>query len=89
MRQLDGLLIWLGIGAFILFMALFSFYALSFLLPIILVLMGISFLLHQGRRLYWNYKDKNPMSTYRSGKKESRNPKIIDVEYEIIDEDKK
>ena len=89
MRQLDGLLIWMGIGAFILFMVLFSFYALSILLPVILVLAGISFLLNQGRRFYWNYKGKNHMSAYRSGKKEYQNPKIIDVEYEIIDEDKK
>ena len=89
MKQLDGFLIWLGIGAFVLFMALFSFYALSILLPVILVHIGISFLFNSGNAWYWNFKNGKSMPRCRGQKKDTQNPKIIDVEYEIIDDDKK
>ncbi len=73
MKQLDGFLIWLGIGAFVLFMALFSFYALSILLPVILVLIGISFLFNSGKAWYWNFKNGKSMPRAEERYAESKN----------------
>lgn len=51
MRQLDALLIWLGIVIFALIALIFSFYVASVLLPIILAIIIFSALFNLGTNL--------------------------------------
>lgn len=89
MRQLDALLIWMGIVVFALIALVFSFYVASVLLPIILAIIIFSALFNLGTNFYRNFKKVRKVEIYSPRQDKKSEANIIDAEYEIIDDKKK
>ncbi len=77
----------LGVWVFSLLILLFSFYLLSFLLPFLLAFIFFSIVFAWGSRIYHTYKYKQREKYCTASRKKQDSPEIIDVEYEIIDND--
>lgn len=89
MRQLDALLIWLGIVIFALIALIFSFYVASVLLPIILAIIIFSALFNLGTNLFRRYYKTRRVEIFTERKPHKSDSNVIDAEYEILDDDKK
>ncbi len=90
MRNIDGLFSWLllaGIGAAAI---VFSVYVFAFLLPFVLLFLGVSVLANLARYWYARYHVKKRVESFsRQGRSRQRPESagtVIDVEYEVVDD---
>lgn len=96
MRGINALAVWIGAVLFITISLILLFYTAALLLPIILAVFAFSIIASWVRMVYRKsqgeaenvkvYYKKTESGAPSSSKKPS--PKIIDAEYEIIDDDK-
>ena len=90
MRQLDVLIVWSGIILFGIATLVVSFYVLSFLIPILLAVGIAGFLLNWGRGLWYARRaNRFGAGVYPHENHTQSSKDIIDVEYQIIDDDRK
>lgn len=91
MGNSNNVLSWL-LGVIVLGGALIlSIYVFAFLLPFVLVLILATILLNFGRYCYFKYKimqNTAEIINPEKGKKDNNKNKVIDVEYEIVDDGK-
>lgn len=89
MRQIDSFVMWLMVSVIALGALTFSIYVFSFILPVILLFVGGSFLWNLGRRWYYQKKFGQETVVIVKQKNQNRSADIIDAEYEILDDTKK
>lgn len=85
MRNLNGWLFWVFWASLGLFAVVFAFYIASILIPILLIIILVSGLGNLMMLLFKTYKAKNQVDCQLENVKK-RKSKIIDAEYEIIDD---
>lgn len=96
MREFNALAVWVGAVLFVTAGLLLLFYAAALLLPIILAVIAFSIVANWIRRVYKSSHggEENIKVFYKKSRGENpsqaqkSSPKIIDAEYEIIDDDK-
>ncbi len=87
MKQLDSILVGMGVIGFTVVGLIISFYIASIILPIVLSILLVSLLVSWGRALY-SHKKGAAFSVGRKCAQKRENSQIIDAEYEIIDDGK-
>lgn len=89
MKQLDSILVWLGVVGFTAIGLIISFYIASIILPIVLLILLISVLASLGRAFYMRRNAGSPVERVRSCRQSKKPAQIIDAEYEVLDSDSK
>ena len=89
MKQLDSILVWLGVVGFTAIGLIISFYIASIILPIVLVILLISVLASFGRAIYMRRNAGSRLEKGRGCRQSEKRAQIIDAEYEILDSDDK
>lgn len=89
MRQLDAVFVWLGVLGFAAVGLIVSFYVASIILPIILVILVFSALVSLGRAFYARHMMRSRVEIDRETGRSGSHSRIIDAEYEILDDDVK
>ena len=89
MRDIKGFVVWLGGVMFVTAVVVLMFYAAALVLPLLLVIFLVSVLANWGVSVYKRTQRPSGEKTYYKTRRPDPSSRIIDAEYEIVDDERK